>query len=49
MANNQSWAIFWLLFLLYMFDYMVIVSHFPYLSNSKNRYVNLQCQYFHSN
>ena len=31
MANNQSWAIFWLLFLLYMFDYMVIVSHFPLL------------------
>ncbi len=34
MANKQSWAIFWLLFLLYMFDYMdrmVIVSLFPFL------------------
>lgn len=34
MANKQSWTIFWLLFLLYMFDYMdrmVIVSLFPFL------------------
>ncbi len=34
MANKQSWAIFWLLFLLYMFDYMdrmVIVFLFPFL------------------
>lgn len=34
MTNKQSWAIFWLLFLLYMFDYMdrmVIVSLFPFL------------------
>ena len=34
MANRQSWIIFWLLFLLYMFDYMdrmVIVSLFPFL------------------
>ena len=32
--KKQSWTIFWLLFLLYMFDYMdrmVIVSLFPYL------------------
>ncbi len=34
MADKKSWAIFWLLFGLYMFDYMdrmVIVSLFPYL------------------
>ncbi len=34
MTNRQSWTIFWLLFLLYMFDYMdrmVIVSLFPSL------------------
>ena len=34
MTNKQSWTIFWLLFLLYMFDYMdrmVIVSLFPFL------------------
>ena len=34
MANKQSWTIFWLLFGLYMFDYMdrmVIVSLFPFL------------------
>ncbi len=34
MTNRQSWTIFWLLFLLYMFDYMdrmVIVSLFPFL------------------
>jgi len=34
MTNKQSWAIFWLLFLLYMFDYMdriVIVFLFPFL------------------
>ncbi len=34
MANKQSWDIFWLLFLLYMFDYMdrmVIVFLFPFL------------------
>jgi len=34
MTHKQSWAIFWLLFLLYMFDYMdrmVIVSLFPFL------------------
>ena len=34
MVNKQSWAIFWLLFLLAMFDYMdrmVIVFLFPFL------------------
>ena len=34
MKNKQSWTVFWLLFLLYMFDYMdrmVIVSLFPFL------------------
>jgi MFS family permease len=34
MTKRQSWTIFWLLFLLYMFDYMdrmVIVSLFPFL------------------
>ncbi len=34
MADKKSWTIFWLLFGLYMFDYMdrmVIVSLFPYL------------------
>ena len=34
MVNKQSWAIFWLLFLLDMFDYMdrmVIVFLFPFL------------------
>jgi len=34
MTPKQSWGIFWLLFLLYMFDYMdrmVIVSLFPFL------------------
>ena len=34
MAKKQSWTIFWLLFALYMFDYMdrmIIVSLFPYL------------------
>jgi predicted MFS family arabinose efflux permease len=34
MKNKQSWTIFWLLFGLYMFDYMdrmVIVSLFPFL------------------
>ena len=34
MTKKQSWTIFWLLFLLYMFDYMdrmVIVSLFPFL------------------
>ncbi len=34
MVNKQSWAIFWLLFLFCMFDYMdrmVIVSLFPFL------------------
>jgi predicted MFS family arabinose efflux permease len=34
MTKKQSWKIFWLLFLLYMFDYMdrmVIVSLFPFL------------------
>ncbi len=34
MADKKSWTIFWLLFLLYMFDYMdrmVIVSLFPFL------------------
>jgi len=34
MDKNKSWTIFWLLFLLYMFDYMdrmIIVSLFPFL------------------
>jgi MFS family permease len=34
MTSKQSWSVFWLLFLLYMFDYMdrmVIVSLFPFL------------------
>jgi MFS family permease len=34
MTKKQSWTVFWLLFLLYMFDYMdrmVIVSLFPFL------------------
>ncbi len=34
MAEKKSWKVFWLLFLLYMFDYMdrmVIVSLFPFL------------------
>ncbi len=34
MTKKESWTVFWLLFLLYMFDYMdrmVIVSLFPYL------------------
>jgi len=34
MDKKQSWTIFWLLFLLYMFDYMdrmIIVSLFPFL------------------
>ncbi|MDX2442102.1 MAG: MFS transporter [Desulfobacterales bacterium] len=34
MTKKQSWKVFWLLFLLYMFDYMdrmVIVSLFPFL------------------
>ena len=34
MNKKQSWTVFWLLFLLYMFDYMdrmIIVSLFPYL------------------
>ncbi len=34
MGKKQSWKVFWLLFLLYMFDYMdrmVIVSLFPFL------------------
>ena len=34
MAHSQSWKVFWLLFLLYMFDYMdrmVVVSLFPFL------------------
>ncbi len=34
MPEKKSWTIFWLLFGLYMFDYMdrmVIVSLFPYL------------------
>jgi len=34
MTKRQSWTVFWLLFLLYMFDYMdrmVIVSLFPFL------------------
>ncbi|WP_319524109.1 MFS transporter [uncultured Desulfosarcina sp.] len=34
MTQSQSWKVFWLLFLLYMFDYMdrmVVVSLFPFL------------------
>ncbi len=34
MTKKQSWTVFWLLFLLYMFDYMdrmIIVSLFPFL------------------
>ena len=34
MTRSQSWKVFWLLFLLYMFDYMdrmVVVSLFPFL------------------
>ena len=34
MPKKQPWKVFWLLFLLYMFDYMdrmVIVSLFPFL------------------
>lgn len=34
MTHSQSWKVFWLLFLLYMFDYMdrmVVVSLFPFL------------------